>query len=87
MSELPPRIQELISTPIREKIFKLIDSQKDGFTFQEVYKALEKREVDVSVTSVQNFLKSLSYRGYLKEYTVKDNKTRGRSTIHYKKTS
>jgi len=85
MSELPPRVQELISTPTREEIFKMIASQQDGFTFHDVYTALESEGISVSITSVQNLLKALSYRGYLKEYTLKKTKTPGRSTIHYKK--
>ncbi|MGE0589407.1 MAG: transcriptional repressor [Cyclobacteriaceae bacterium] len=85
MSELPPSIQELISTPIRKEIFKMVNLQKDGFTFHELYSSLEKKNINVSVTSVQNFLKALHYRGYLKEYALKENKTPGRSTIHYKK--
>ncbi|MEQ8361238.1 MAG: transcriptional repressor [Cyclobacteriaceae bacterium] len=85
MSELPPRVQELISTTTREEIFKMIDSQLDGFTFHDVYTALKNKGVNVSITSVQNLLKALSYRGYLKEYALKKTKTPGRSTIHYKK--
>ena len=84
MSKLPPEIQELISTPIREQIFKIINTQKDGFTFLDIHQALEKKRVDVSMTSVQNFIKSLSYRGYLKESPLKESKTAGRSTIHFK---
>lgn len=85
MSDLPPRIKELISTPTRAEIFKTITHQKDGFTFLDVFTTLEKKQVNVSITSVQNFLKALSYRGYLREYTLKETKTPGRSTIHYKK--
>jgi len=85
MSEHPFQIRDLISTPTREEIFKMVSSLKDGFTFLDVYTALEKEKVNVSITSVQNFLKALSYRGYLKEYTIKETKTPGRSTIHYKK--
>lgn len=85
MSELPPGVQELISTPTREKIFKMIASQPDGFTLQVIHTALINQKVDISLASVQNILKSLSYRGYLKVYTLKETKTRGRSTVHYKK--
>jgi Fe2+ or Zn2+ uptake regulation protein len=85
MSELPSRIRELISTPTREEIFKMINSQQDGFTFLDVYTALKNKGINVSITSVQNLLKALSYRGYFKEYTLKKTKTPGRSTIHYKK--
>jgi len=85
MSDIPLRIKELISTPTREEIFKMIANQKDGFTFLDVYQALERNKVNVSITSVQNLLKALSYRGYLKEYTLKESKTPGRSTIHYKR--
>lgn len=85
MNELPPRVRELISTPTREDIFKIIASQQDGFTFQDVFSALKNKGVNVSITSVQNLLKALSYRGYLKDYPLKKTKTAGRSTIHYKK--
>lgn len=85
MSELPSRVQELISTPTREEIFKMINSQQDGFTFLDVYTALKNKGINVSITSVQNLLKALSYRGYLKEYNLKKTKTPGRSTIHYKR--
>lgn len=85
MSNLPLRIQELISTPTRKEIFKTIKLQKDGFSFQDLYSALEEKKVNVSITSVQNMLKALYYRGYLKEIAIKDNKKRGRSIIHYKK--
>jgi len=85
MSELPPRIQELISTPTRQQIFDVIVTQKDGFTFSDVFTALEAKKVDVSITSVQNFLKALCYRRFLKEYNLKESKTPGRSTIHYKR--
>lgn len=85
MNDLPPRIRELISTPTRKEIFKSITRQKDGFTFLDVFTTLEKKQVNVSITSVQNFLKALSYRGYLREYTLKETKTPGRSTIHFKK--
>lgn len=84
MRKLPPEIQELISTPIRERIFQIINSQKEGFTFLDIHQELEHKQVDVSLTSVQNFIKSLSYRGYLKEYPLKESKTAGRSTIHFK---
>ena len=85
MNKYPPRVQELISTPTREEIFKIITTQQDGFTFHDVYTALKNENIEVSITSVQNLLKALSYRGYLKEYTLKKTKTPGRSTIHYKK--
>ena len=85
MSELKPWIKELISTPKREQIFKIISNQKDGFTFHDVYASVEEHNITASVTSVQNFLKALSYRGFLEEYPLKENKTPGRSTIHYKK--
>jgi len=63
----------------------MVSSLKDGFTFLDVFTALERQGVNVSITSVQNFLKALCYRGYLKEYNIKETKTPGRSTIHYKK--
>ncbi len=85
MTEHPFRIKDLISTPAREEIFKMVSNQRDGFTFHDIFTALEKKKVNVSMTSVQNFLKALSYRGYLKEYTLKETKTAGRSTIHFKK--
>lgn len=87
MSKLAPEIQELISTPLRKRLFQIINSQKGGFTFTDIYAALEKKSVDMSAASVQNFLKSLSYRGYLTEYTRKESKTAGRSTIHFKRAS
>ena len=87
MSDLKPWIKDLISTPQREKIFKIISHQKDGFTFHDVYTSVEKDKITASITSVQNFLKALSYRGFLKEYPLKENKTPGRSTIHYKKSN
>lgn len=85
MSRLPPEIKELISTPIRKEIFKTIKSQKDGFTFHELFSVVKKKGITASITSVQNFLKSLRYRGYLEEYSLKETKTAGRSTIHYRR--
>ena len=85
MSDVPPKIQELISTPTRKEIFDTIVNQKDGFTFFDVLRTLENNNINVSLTSVQNLVKALSFRGYLEEYTLKDSKTAGRSTIHFKK--
>ena len=85
MRGLPPEIRELISTPIRKEIFKTINGQKDGFTFHELFRAINKKGIAASATSVQNFLKSLRYRGYLEEYSLKETKTAGRSTIHYRR--
>ena len=85
MNKLSPSIQELISTPVRKEIFNTVNLLKGDFTFIQLYQALEKRQVTVSVTSVQNLLKALNYRGYLREYTIKENKSPGRSTIYYRK--
>ncbi|MEQ9591209.1 MAG: transcriptional repressor [Cyclobacteriaceae bacterium] len=85
MSDLPQRVQELISTPTREQLFKIVSTQEAGFTFSDVYKATQENDLEVSVTSVQNFLRALCYRGYLKERNIKETKSRGRSTIHYQR--
>lgn len=85
MSELPPRVRELITTPHREEIFKVIATQEDGFTLHGLHATLKGMKINASIASVQNLLKSLSYRGYLETYDIKVNKTRGRSTVHYKK--
>lgn len=85
MSGLPPEIRELISTPIRAEIFKTIGSQEDGFTKEELLKSLKSKNIQVSIALVQNLLKALSYRGYLQAYALKETKTAGRSTIHYRR--
>ncbi len=85
MSGLPREIKELISTPIRKEIFKAINGQKDGFTRFQLFREIERKRLNVSITSIQNLLKSLSYRGYLEEYTLKETKSAGRSTIHYRR--
>lgn len=85
MSELLPQIKELLSTPTREEMFKLISSLEDGFTFTDAQNALKKEQIIVSTTLLQTFIKSLSHRGYLKEYKVKETEGRGRTTIHYRK--
>ena len=83
MSKFTREIRELISTPIKKKIFKAINSQKDGFTRYQLFSDIERKRLNVSIASIQNLLKSLSNRGYLEEHPLKETKTAGRSTIHY----
>ena len=87
MSKLSPKIDELISTPIRKEIFKVIGMQKDGFTKEELLNALRNKNIRASMALVQNLLKALRYRGYLQAHALKETQTAGRSTIHYRKAS
>lgn len=85
MSGDSPQIAELISTPLRRQIFKIIKAKPKDFTFNELYAELSTRKIEVSIASVKNLLIALCHRGYLRENMVKETKSRGRSTIHYMK--
>lgn len=85
MTRVSPQLSELISTPLRRQIFKIINAQRKGFTFNELYTELGNQKIEVSIASVKNLVIALCHRGYLLENTVKETKSRGRSTIHYTK--
>lgn len=78
-------IQDLINTPERLRIFEAITSQdKLTFTSKDVQYQLRQGGVNIRITTVQNLLRGLCYRGYLEQFSVKTSTTRGRSTLHFK---
>ena len=78
-------IDDLINSPQRIKIFQLILLHQDTFTIKDVQIQLIKSGTEITTTTIQNLLRALCYRGYLEQFSVKMTPTRGRSTIHFKK--
>lgn len=85
MNELPPKIQDLVTTPGRLKIVEAMASLENTFTIQDVCSQLERQGSYIRVASVQTLLRGLCYRGYLEQFAIKKGTSRGRSTIHFKK--
>jgi Fe2+ or Zn2+ uptake regulation protein len=78
-------IQDLINTPERLRIFKAVTEQDTTFTSTDVQFHLQKDGTNIRITTIQNLLRGLCYRGYLEQFSIKTTTTRGRSTIHFKK--
>lgn len=79
------RIQDLINTDERKKIFQAMLTLHSDFTSKELQHALLNEGLNIRITTVQNLLRGLCYRGYLIQSNIKLGTTRGRSTLHFKK--